>query len=149
PWSPDGKTKYELVKRFGGHALAAIRDDKTDILVKHGFAQAVKENFYVLLAFTALEYHVNDYYLSPNGRYLYYFIQACTVDMGPCGSERHMVVDVLSRPARVWEIQAEMTDVRWHPNGRELYFMTPVGKPHGPPMYQSSDTSLAVVQFPP
>jgi ankyrin repeat protein len=73
---------------------------------------------------TPYGYKVGFFTPAQDGRYLFYTLKP---DMGGwfgIGKQaRHFVVDLQARPVQVWRIDADVTDVRWDPNARDLYLV--------------------------
>jgi hypothetical protein len=175
-WSSDGSTSFSFVdKPRGQYALVANAKTGRRELVQHsdaavrreilrdfesnleGFRQsssAPPRNANEIRAMLevsvpqALELGAENLLLSPNGKYLYYNVRSRL----SLGNDWNMVVDVESDPPAVWRVPASVAARRWHPNGRDLWFVTeqkPLDPdprsiaPPAPPLWR-----IAVARFP-
>ncbi|HSW13975.1 MAG TPA: ankyrin repeat domain-containing protein [Solimonas sp.] len=69
-------------------------------------------------------YRAENLRLSADGRYLFYSLRPDLGGWFIAGKTvRHFVVDVQARPAQVWRIDGDLTEVQWHPNARDLYVL--------------------------
>lgn len=66
---------------------------------------------------------VGEVWVSPTGRYAYYRISPPDRPTREKQAVQHLVLDIQAHPVRIWEIDEDMSNPMWHPNGRELWFL--------------------------
>ncbi len=171
-WSRDGKIEYFLESgEQGEYRLMERRDSVSRILLRHRVSwlrnkrraqmlgaplnnKAKRRTLEQQLEKIPQEHLVADrFVLSPGGHYLFYRIG----QVGGQGffglASRHIVVDVMSVPAKVWVVEGEPWGTpQWHPNGHDLYFIdqaaTDAVDPDFPSMRQPQRWRLSLARFP-